>query len=531
MPTNVEMQIPFLPQRGISEDILGAIQLANVHDAQRRQLALQQQAQPSEIGQREAEARRLDAQTDLDKMTIQMRRELFGALTGSTPGGVAAPAAQPTPAAPSAAPSSGVTVVPSEGATSTQVPLNPKDFASGAEYLQAVAARSNQSAAPSPVVSAAQPAPVAENPSGLQGIIGQTINGLLKDPDLKPEDKRALMTSGRLAVVKALQDPATAMDSITTTYNDILRRRGEMARTINTEVLPDSHSSTGYSQVATHADGTEAWRHVAPPPIPKNLEEASAFQGSAAFNYQREPSDGNKAALDLATKIHGLAYQDRLDEATRTARATAQARGADYEAMIRTGENPITKEKLTINNAPPGALVNPTTGQPIPQDMISLYKPTQNERQTADTARQVLAINADLKAAIDKNPKLVGPLLGRESQAIQALGFSSQEASKFLDNIELDRSASTKMHTGRFSTPILEKMDRILKPGMSLSEFKGALDSLNDVAGRYANEDKLTTVYEFQQRQQFENQGPAGANPFVPGNFSPSNPFAQKPKQ
>jgi hypothetical protein len=362
----------------------------------------------------------------------------------------------------------------------------------------------------------------------MRGIIGQTIDSLLKDPDLKPEDKRALLTSGRLAVVKALQDPATAMDSITTTYNDILRRRGEMDRTIHTETVPDSQSSTGYSQVATHADGTEAYRHVVPPPLPKNLEEASAFLGSTAFNYQRESTDGNKAAFDLAAKIHGLAYQDKLDEAARTARATAQARGTDYEAMLRTGENPITKEKLTMNNAPPGALVNPTTGQVIPQDMISLYKPTQNERQTADTARQVLAISQDLKNEIAKNPNLIGPLAGRKQEALQALGFSARDASKLIDDVTFLQSAATKMHTGRFSNAILEKMGGVIKPGMNKNEFLGALDSTTDVANRYANEDKLTTVYEFQQRQQFENQGPAGANPFVPGNFSANNPFAPK---
>ena len=249
MPTNVGMQIPFLPQESISQSILAAIQLANVQATQQRQLALQQQAQPSEIAQREAEARRLDAQTELDKMSIQMRRELFGALTGNTPGGVPTPTAQPASATPNA-----TTVAPGGTAPVTggagpsleeQVAMygpnsdlakavaadRAKPAQSGADLLRAAAARGNQ------------PAPAAENPSGLRGIIGQTVDSLLRDPNLKPEDKTALLTSGRLAIVKALQDPATAMDSITTTYNDILRRRSEMERTIHTEVKPDSQSS------------------------------------------------------------------------------------------------------------------------------------------------------------------------------------------------------------------------------------------------------------------------------------------------
>ena len=72
------------------------------------------------------------------------------------------------------------------------------------------------------------------------------------------------------------------------------------------------------------------------------------------------------------------------------------------------------------------------------------------------------------------------------------------------------------MHTGKFSAQILNKMGTIVKPGMGKDEFLGSLESIDDVATRYSNEDKLTTVFEYQQRQQFENQsGNAGAVPGV----------------
>jgi hypothetical protein len=507
LPVNTDVQIPFLPQTSTSNAILAAISLANEHYAQNRQLALQQAAQPSQIAEREATAKRLESQTQLEQLQIQQRKELIGALTGNTPGSVPT---QDTVAPASSA--TGSALAPTGITNEQQVAMYP-----GSDLAKAIAADKNPS-----------PAPAAAKAPAQGGLIGQTLDGLLNDPTLKPQERNALMTAGRQAMLKAYLDPQTAMDSITTTYNDILRMHGEMERTIHSETVPDSQSSTGYSQVATHADGTEAYRHIAPAPLPKNLEEASAFLGSAAFNFQRAPTDGNKSALTLAQTQHDLAYQDRISEAARQAQATAMAQGKDYEAMLRTGKNPITKEVLNLNNAPPSALVNPTTGQVIPQDMISLYKPNQNERQTADTARQVLAISQDLQNEITKNPKLIGPLAGRSQEALQSLGISGRDASKLIDDVTFLQSAATKMHTGRFSNAILDKMSGVIKPGMNAKEFLGALDSVNDVANRYANEDKLTTVYEFQQRQQFENQGPSGANPFVPGQFSPSNPFAPK---
>jgi len=44
MPTNVGIQVPFIPQEGITQQILAAIQLANIHNQQQRELGLRQQA-------------------------------------------------------------------------------------------------------------------------------------------------------------------------------------------------------------------------------------------------------------------------------------------------------------------------------------------------------------------------------------------------------------------------------------------------------------------------------------------------------
>ena len=478
MPNNVQFQIPFSPQQGVTEQILAAMQMAYGIKNQRAQLALEQQLAPSQIAEREANARLADAQTAAATLQLQMRKDLLGTLTGNTPG------AQPvqTPA-------------------QTQAPPSPMTPVSGASMNPADVIRQ----------AAGQPAPTAP-PAPKMGIIGSTVEQLTSDPSLSSTEKQAIRTAGSAAMLKAYADPATAMDGITQTYNDILKQHGENERAIKTEIIQDPKSNTGYSNVATHPDGTEAYRITAQPPLPKTLEEASSLLGSATLAYGRDATPGNKAAMELYQTQHDAMYADKMKEVERNARATAQARGADVEAMYRTGKNPITGETLNLNNAPPSSLVNPTNGQVIPQDMLSLYKPTQNERQTADTARQVLAIANDLKNEVTKNPDLIGPLAGRSQELLQKAGLSQQDASKMIDDIKFLTSAATKMHTGRFSAQILDKMDSMIRPGMNADEFKGALDSINDVATRYANEDKLSTVYEYQQRQQFEQQEPPKAN-------------------
>lgn len=447
MPVNSNISIPFIPSEGITSQILSAMQLANEHHAQQQQnalqqgqLQLQQQAQPSQIAERESNKALIDAQTESQKFNLQARKDMFSQLTGQQLG--APPQVQPN----------------------------------------------------------GQPAPQTK------GMIGDTVDRLTSDPSLSSTEKNAITVAGIQARLKAGQDPATAMEGIVGTYNDILKQHGDNARAIKTELMPDSKSSTGYSMRGTLPSGDEAYRITAPPPDPKNLEEASSFLGRATLAYKNDPTDGNKSLLDLYTKQHDAMFKDKQLEVQRDAAASARARGADVEAMFRTGKNPITGETLSLNNAPPGALVNPSNGQVIPQDMVTPYKPTMNERQTADTARQVLAISQDLRDQIAKNPDLIGPIAGRSQEALQKAGLSAQDASKLLDDISFLQSAATKMHTGRFSGEIMQKMGNTIKPGMNADEFTGALNSINDVATRYANEDKLTTAYEYQQRQEFENQ-------------------------
>jgi hypothetical protein len=211
------------------------------------------------------------------------------------------------------------------------------------------------------------------------------------------------------------------------------------------------------------------------------------------------PSRFTPEQVSAARNFVRIAQSDKVSTAIVEARAHAQATGEDYEAMLKTGVNPITKERLTLLNAPDSMLVT-NAGVPVPQNEQGLYKPSGAERQTADTARQALAISADLQKAVAANPNLIGPLSGNSAKAFAPFGIGTAEAQKMLDNVSLLQSAVTKAHTGRFSSEILKKSGALIFPGMNTDQFSGAMQSIQSVMGRYANEDQLQTVASYRQQ-------------------------------
>ena len=216
--------------------------------------------------------------------------------------------------------------------------------------------------------------------------------------------------------------------------------------------------------------------------------------------------------VSAARGFNALTAQQGERKTAEDARAHAVATGADVEAMYRFGRNPVTGKVLNLDNAAPAMLVD-SSGNVIPQDLISTYKPTAAQRQTGDTARQVLSIAADLRQAIAANPALAGPLSGRSKSGLAKLGLGDAQAQKFLDDVSFLQTAATKMHSGRFSNAILDKMSSLIQPGMNDGQFSGALDSITGVAGRYADEDRLTTVASYRSQQQQPQQGqPANAS-------------------
>ena len=259
--------------------------------------------------------------------------------------------------------------------------------------------------------------------------------------------------------------------------------------------------------VSTVADALGGW------PVLEAAHDQIAANKKAAADYAViDTADKANAVISAPKKFTSnqvqaaknfltLSNQQGERKAMQDARARAVAEGSDVQAMYRFGKNPITGEQLSLDNAPDAMLVDPS-GNVIPQDMVSTYKPTGQERQTADTARQVLAISAGLQKELQSYPKLAGPLSGRSRQAISKLGYSDQQTQRFLDDLSFLSSAATKMHTGRFSNEILKKMDNLIKPGMNAGQFTGALSSINDVASRYSDEDQLRTVASYKRQMQ-----------------------------
>jgi hypothetical protein len=208
--------------------------------------------------------------------------------------------------------------------------------------------------------------------------------------------------------------------------------------------------------------------------------------------------------------IH-IAQSDSINKATAEARAHAIATGADTEAMYRFGRNPITGETLSLNNAAPSMLVDPN-GNVIPQDLVSTYKPTSQQRTTADTARQVLSISQGLQAQVAANPALIGPLAGRSKQGLAKLGLGDAQAQKLLDDVSLLQSAVTKMHVGaRGSEVLLKKSQALINASQNPSQFAGALSSIQEISQRYADEDRLTTVSDWKSRQTPQNGPQSGS--------------------
>lgn len=246
-----------------------------------------------------------------------------------------------------------------------------------------------------------------------------------------------------------------------------------------------------HDQIAANTKSTEEF----------NIIDTEAKAESVLSSPKKFSNDQVSAARNFVRLTQTLGVTKASDEA----RARAVAEGKDTEAMQKTGVNPITGERLSLANAPDSMLVT-STGTVVPQNQQSLYKPSATETQTADTARQVLAITKDLRTMVANDPRLAGPIAGRTVKAFAKIGIGTDEAQKFIGSISLLQSAATKMHTGRFSVPMIDKMNALVNQDMNPDQFRGALDSLEPVAQRYANEDQLRTVASYRQQQQQATQ-------------------------
>lgn len=92
MPVDTRINVPFIPQEGITSQILTAIQLANENHARQQQLALQQQQTdiatqkaPAEVEEAKARAGYYGSEAQKNQLDVDMRRRAQQMFSGAAP--------------------------------------------------------------------------------------------------------------------------------------------------------------------------------------------------------------------------------------------------------------------------------------------------------------------------------------------------------------------------------------------------------------------------------------------------------------
>jgi hypothetical protein len=211
---------------------------------------------------------------------------------------------------------------------------------------------------------------------------------------------------------------------------------------------------------------------------------------------------------DPATLLH-VSNKQKLDAQINEYTAT----GKGTEAMYKLGKDPVSGEKLTLDNAPDEFLVNERTGQPIPTSMMTVLKPSMQETNRGDFAGSVLH-SLDLIDNLKKEGKLPnGPISGvtAANLAKAGLGNDNQEA---IDLLKFAQSAATGAHVGgRFSKEIMQKMDTMISLNMNDKQFASAEKGIRDVMEQYAQQGGRMTVDQYRQKKLSDQQVATEANP------------------
>jgi hypothetical protein len=206
---------------------------------------------------------------------------------------------------------------------------------------------------------------------------------------------------------------------------------------------------------------------------------------------------------------------------------TSQNTNADkgVQQMWANGTNPATGEKLSLANAPDEMLVDQKTGLPIPTKMLSTLKPTQTESNRADFARSVLH-SLDNLDTLEQEGKLPnGPLKGVTAASLAKVGLGDKDIQTALNDVSFVQSAATGAHVGgRFSLPVMDKMNAMLGLNMNSDQFAGAKDSIRNVMQQYATQGGRMTVAEYKQDQAAKQNATPQTHVFNSQAWAQANP-------
>lgn len=280
-------------------------------------------------------------------------------------------------------------------------------------------------------------------------------------------------------------------------------------------------------------DAWAAQRKAADEQQKREADQAAKMQEMISGPITKENVTGIINSTDkritAARKSEARSYQNLLDEEKRhnteiDTRARTQAEGKDVEAMYKNGINPITKERLTLDNAPDEFMVDQKTGLPVPTSQLAVRKPSMQETNRAQFARSVLHILDSIDAK-KKDVFAKGPVIGPLGVLVGKAGLSSGDRQAYQDYVGLAQSAATGAHVGgRFSVEVLNKMSTMLNTTMNQSQFEGAEEALRDVMDAYSKQGGRMSVYEWKGLSQEERNAFMGHAFAGTGTNKPSVP-------
>jgi hypothetical protein len=211
---------------------------------------------------------------------------------------------------------------------------------------------------------------------------------------------------------------------------------------------------------------------------------------------EAEYNAGQMALQDAIAKQNTPQGRAELEK-TRQETVNAKLQNTDQQTkmLFDNGVNPTTGERLNLGNAPDEMLVDTSTGNPIPNKMAVIMKPSMQERNRGDFAMSVLhSFDAiDKLRAQGKLPN--GPVTGRLTELLSKAGVADYTDQEALNFTSLMQSAATGAHVGgRFNIPIMEKMGHMATLSMNDDQFLGGENALRSVMGQYVLQGGRETV-------------------------------------
>ena len=293
---------------------------------------------------------------------------------------------------------------------------------------------------------------------------------------------------------------------------DALRKAGASESTINqlTSLYPQGYKAQTFVNARdTEKKQAEAIAGKAPveqsridklPTLAASLGLSPA-QTSAAL--ARVPSTVDE--YDAVVKsMQDQSNKNRELQVAKENKAAATS-DKDQQTMWKTGINPSSHERLSLDNAPDEFMVDTSTGRPIPTSMLSAKKPTMQESNRADFAKSAIHSLDKLNDLIDSNEAKFGPIVGPVDKWMASHGLGDEYQQAALNYLTFAQSAATGAHVGgRFNVPIMDKMGTTISANMSKDQLKGATESISDVMQQYVDQGGRFTVAQYKTLPQTE---------------------------